>query len=100
VPSSGADGSAGTTPALTLLAAEHAEDLAAAHLEVDPVDRALRPEGLDESGGRDGQVGVRNSCHARRVSVGGFTPPSLRFHRFRTRQSHVIGWLTASRKRS
>ena len=44
--------------------AEHAEDLAAADLEVDAVDRALLAEGLDQAGGGDGQVGVGNSCHA------------------------------------
>ena len=39
--------------------AEHAEDLAATDLEVDPVDRPEVAERLDEPGGRDGQVGVR-----------------------------------------
>ena len=54
--------------------AEHAEDLAATYLEVDPVDRSEVAEGLDEPGGRDGQVGVRNLCHG----------PSMRGARFRT----------------
>ena len=70
--------------------AEHAEDLAAADLEVDAVDRALVAEGLDQAGGGDGQVGVREMCHAHSVRARGFTPPSRRFQ--------LIGWLTASRK--
>ena len=37
--------------------AEHAEDLAAADLEVDAVDGAQVAEGLDEAVGRDGQLG-------------------------------------------
>ena len=64
---------------------EHAEDLAAADLEVDVVDRSLGAEGLDQPGGRDGQVGVgqvgvRQLCHAaKRGGQAGFTPPSRRF---------------------
>ena len=62
------------------LGPEHAEDLAATHLEVDRVDRALRPEGLDEPGGRNRQVGVRDTCHGRSIGRRGFTTPSCRFH--------------------
>ena len=40
--------------------AEHAEDLAAAYLEVDAVDGAEVAEGLDEPGGVDGEVAARD----------------------------------------
>src|SRR6478735_11385535 len=70
--------------------AEHAEDLAAPDLEVDAVDRPEVVEGLDETSGRDGQVGVRYSCHGSRLTCPGFTAPSRRFQ--------LIAWFTHPRK--
>ncbi len=65
--------------------AEYAEDLAAAHFEVDAVDGAEVAEGLDEPGGADREVacGVGGSGHGSTVGPRGFTAPSHRFHRLR-----------------
>ena len=57
--------------------AEHTEDLAASHLEVDPVDGALVAELLDEPGGADREVrgsgqGVVSCGHGGTVRAPGF----------------------------
>ena len=61
---------------------EDTEDLAAADLEVDPVDGAQRAERLDQTGRPHGQLGAGGGVirvHVPTVRVLGFTPPSQRF---------------------